>query len=89
LLLLVRIDVFRHFHDTFSDVMPRSQLCNRRDRVLKLRLRFLGFFKGALLLNFKKIVKYETLIMVVHQLEYFFTIVRTNLRAWPHVLMTG
>ena len=60
------MDVFRYFYDTFGDVIPRSQLCNRLGPLLRLWLRFLGFFKGALLLNFRKMVEYETLIMVVH-----------------------
>jgi hypothetical protein len=34
-----------------------------------LRLRFLGFFKGALLPNFNKMVKHALLIMGVQQLE--------------------
>jgi hypothetical protein len=36
---------------------------------LRLRLRFLSFFRGALLLNFSKMVECEILIVVVQQLQ--------------------
>jgi len=36
---------------------------------LRLRLRFLSFFIGALLLNFNKMVEHEILVVVVQQLE--------------------
>jgi len=36
---------------------------------LRLRLRFLSFFRGSLLLNFNKMVEREILIVVVKQLE--------------------
>jgi len=36
---------------------------------LRPRLRFFSFFRGALLLNFNKMVEREILIVVVQQLE--------------------
>jgi hypothetical protein len=59
---------------------PLSQLQSRHGLLLRLRLRLLSYFKGALLLNSNKIVKGEFLNMGVQKLEDVFSIVITDLR---------
>jgi len=41
---------------------------------LRLRLKFLSFFRGSLLLNFNKMVEREILIVVVQELETPYTL---------------
>jgi hypothetical protein len=60
---------------------PLSQL--QAIMVLSLGLRFLSFFKGALLPNFNKIVKRELLVMGA---RHIFGIVAVNVHAWLNVL---
>jgi hypothetical protein len=59
--------------------MPLSQLQNHHGPLLRIRLRFLSYFKGALLLNFRKTVKQDLLIMEVKQLKDIFSIAGINL----------
>ena len=51
-MLLVQISVFKHLDEDCNESKPLSQLHNCPDFLLRLRL--LSFFKGALLLGFKK-----------------------------------
>jgi hypothetical protein len=53
-MLRVQISVLKHLDEDCNESKPLSQLHNCPDPLLRLRLRFLGFFKGALLLGFKK-----------------------------------
>jgi hypothetical protein len=56
---------------SFNQSKPLSKLQNRHGPLLRLRLRLrlLIFFKGGLLLNFNKIIKYQLLIIEVEQRE--------------------
>ena len=63
-----------------------SQLEHHHGPLLRLRLSFLSFFKGALLPNFNKMVERDLSIMWVQQLKDIFSIVLKNLGAW---LMLG
>jgi len=47
---------------------------------------FLRFFKGALLLNFNKMIEHVLQIIEVRQLEAIFSMALTNLRAWINTL---
>ena len=66
---------------------PLSQL--ETIMVLSLGLRFLSFFKGALLPNFNKIVKRDLLVIGARQLKHIFSIVAMNVHAWLNVLCLG
>lgn len=50
--------------------------------LLRLRVRFQSFFRGALLLNFNKMLESEILITIVQQHEENFIIACMNLSAW-------
>jgi hypothetical protein len=65
----------------FSRSKSLGQLQSCHAPLVRLRLRFLNFFKGSLLPNSNKIVKREILTVVGRQLEYIFGIVPTNFRA--------
>jgi len=57
--------------------------------VLSLGLRYLSFFKSALLTNFNKIVKRDLLVMGAWQLKHILSIVAMNVHAWLNVLCLG
>jgi hypothetical protein len=79
--LLARIDVLGYLHASSNESKPLLQLRNRRSPLL--RLRFLGFFRGALLPSLNNIVESDLLIMGVSNTKtYAFSIVRRNLRVW-------
>lgn len=63
--LFVRISVLKHLDADINDSKPLSQLRNHRGPLLKLTVRLLSCFKGALLLNFNQTVKCKLLIMGV------------------------
>jgi len=65
---------------SFSDSNPLSEPRNRHGPVFRLRLRFLSFFKCALLSNINRVVEREFLFMGTEQLEDIFSILRMNLR---------
>jgi hypothetical protein len=66
-----------------------TQPTSKLSFLLRFRLRFLSFFKGALLLNFNSLVERELLIMGVQRLEDIFSIISTNLRNWLNILGLG
>jgi len=82
-------NVLRHLDGRFIGPNRFSQLQNHHGTRLWMRLRFLGFFKGALLSDFKKTVKIELLITVVQRLEDIFSMVRMNLLPWLDKLGLG
>jgi hypothetical protein len=77
--LLLPVNVLRHPDASFSQSKSLGQLQNRHGPNLRLRFRFLSFFKGALLQNFNRVVERDLMIVVLQQLEDTFSILRTNL----------
>jgi len=48
-----------------------------------------SFVKATMHQNFNKVVPREVLIMGAQQIEDIFNTVRTNMRAWLHILGLG
>ena len=71
---------------SFSDSNPISEPRNGNGPIRRLRLRFLNFFKCALLPNINHVVERDFLFMGAEQLEDIFSILRTNLRTSLDVL---
>jgi hypothetical protein len=78
-LLPERNNFLEHLVARFS--VPKTLHQVPQGALLRLRLMFLGFFSGALLLNFEKIVECELMIMGFPQLEYTLNIAGRNLSA--------
>lgn len=67
----------KHLDASFKDFTSLSQIRNDHGPLSRLRLGFLRFFKGPLLLNF--VVEHEVLVTDFRQLSYIFRIVLTIL----------
>jgi len=70
-----------------TPVNGQLQKCNNSR--LSLRQRFLTFFKGALLLIFKKVVEHVLLSMGIQKLKNVFVVIFVNLNVWLNVLWRG
>lgn len=75
--LHIHVSGLKHLDAFFSESKPLIELWNHHGPVVRLRLKFLSFFKGALLPNFNKMVEHEIEIVEVQQLEDIFSIVCT------------
>ena len=87
--LLARINVLRHLDVSSNEPKPLLKFLNRLSPFLRLRVKLLGSFKGALLPNLNKMVERKLLITGVRQHENIFQISRTNLRTWLSTLRLG
>ena len=87
--LLFPIIVLEHPDTTFSQPKPLNLLPNRHGPFVRLRLKFLSFFKGVLFQNFNRVVELELLVMGVQRLEDIFSIVSTDLRNWLNIIGSG
>jgi len=74
--LRVLLIVHKYLDASFSQSKPLSQLQNRHGPLLRPRIRFLSFFKGAVLLNFDQIVDTGLLFVEFQQLEDVFSTAR-------------
>ena len=72
--------------NTFNDPTSFSQYQNHHGPLIRLRLRLLSFFTGPFLLNCKRMVERELLIMVVQEFEDIFSIVNKYFCAWLNPL---
>jgi hypothetical protein len=88
-LLLNRINILNHLYARINESKTLYHLQNHHGPLLRLKFRFLGFFKVALLSNFKNIVKCKLVIIGVQQMEDIFSISHTNLCTWLNVLGLG
>ena len=88
LLLAVRSDhVFEHLDASVSQSKPLNV---HTVTILSLaQAQVLRLIKDAWVLNFNKMVECELLVMGVRQLQDIMSTVRTNLRAWLHILEPG
>jgi len=75
--------------NSFKEPTPLSQYQNHHGPLMRLRLRLLSFFKGPLLLNYKRIVVRELLMMAVQDLEDIFSKVSKNYCAWLNIQGLG
>jgi hypothetical protein len=74
--LLLRTHVRKQYDDaSLSESLLLSENQNNFGFLLRVRLRFLNFFKGALLVNFNKIVELGFPIVGVQQLEDIFSFI--------------
>ena len=78
--LLAGINVLRYLDVSSNESSPLLQLRNLLSPFLRLRLRLLDSFKGALLPNLNKMVERELLITGVQKHENILQITRTILR---------
>jgi len=83
---LVPFRALAHPNASSSQSKHLSQLQNRHGSLLRLRLRFLSFFKGALLPNFNTIVDSRLLTEGFPQLEDVFSILHQNLPIYLDIL---
>jgi hypothetical protein len=73
----MRIVAVRHLDGSCSEAKPLIQYYNRHAPLPRVRLlRFLNFFKDALLLNFKIVLAREMLVLGVQQVEKVFSVVK-------------
>lgn len=73
---LLRINIRRQCDDaSLSESILLSEIQNNFGFLLGVRLRFLSFCKGALLVNFNKIIELGFPIVGVQQLEDIFSVV--------------
>lgn len=88
--LLIQISVLKYLAGSINEYnKPLSQLQNHYGSLPGLIRRFLAFFKGTLISNFKKMVNCELLIIRIQQLDGIYSITTSYLCTCLNIIGLG